>query len=163
MSKDQQGNGEARLAVGAQRNHGSTGIGIGDLNRAVAWTSLTLGAGTGLILGLWSFDGPLPVPAWIGDYGDTPRRLLRLAHIAFFGLGILNLLLARELLALGLGERTMRAAFRCMNFGNALLPMTLFAAAIHLPLMPLAALPAVSVFVSLGLTAGGVWRRLRNP
>ena len=47
-------------------------------------------------MGLWSFDGPLAAPAWIGDYGDTALRLLWLGQIAFFGLGILNLLLVKN-------------------------------------------------------------------
>ena len=51
-------------------------------NRAVGWSSLALGAVTGLILGRWSFDGPMAMPEWLGDHGDTPRRLARLGHIA---------------------------------------------------------------------------------
>ena len=70
--------------------------GAGELNRVVAWLSLAAGAGTGLIMGLWSFDGPVAAPAWIGNYGATPRRLLRLGHIAFFGRGIVNLLLVKN-------------------------------------------------------------------
>ena len=58
---------------------------------------MAVGIATGLVMGLWSFDGPVPVPAWLGEYGDTPRRLARLGHIAFLGLGILNLLLDHEL------------------------------------------------------------------
>ncbi len=64
------------------------------LNRAVGFTSLLLGVASGMILGLWSFGGPIPVPEAIGDYGDLPRRFLRLGHIAFFGLGLINLALA---------------------------------------------------------------------
>ena len=81
---------------------------VGNSNRVVGWASLAVGAGTGLILGLWSFDGPFAVPAWLGAYGDVSRRLARLGHIAFFGLGILNLLLARELPALAEGEKCVR-------------------------------------------------------
>src|SRR5947209_10364331 len=61
-------------------------------NRRVGWVSTCLGAATGLILGLWSFDGPFAVPGWLGAYDQTGRRLARLGHIAFFGLGILNIL-----------------------------------------------------------------------
>jgi hypothetical protein len=48
-------------------------------------------------MGLWSFDGPMAPPSWIGEYADTSRRLIRLGHIAFIGLGILDILLANEL------------------------------------------------------------------
>ncbi|MCZ6743025.1 MAG: hypothetical protein O7D27_12800 [Alphaproteobacteria bacterium] len=70
--------------------------GAGELNRVVAWLRLASGAGTGLIMGLWSFDGPVAARAWIGNYGATSRRLLRLGHIAFFGLGIVKLLLVKN-------------------------------------------------------------------
>ena len=132
------------------------------LNRAIALTSLALGAAVGLILGLWSFDGPLPVPAWLGAYVDTPRRLVRLGHIAFFGLGILNLLLAREYAALALRDATIKTAFHCMNFGNVFLPCTLIAAAVYAPAKPFLAAPALSVFIALCLAALGAWRRLAS-
>lgn len=128
----------------------------GESNRVVGWASMVAGAGTGLLMGLWSFDGPVPVPDWIGDYDATARRLIRLGHIAFFGLGILNLLLARELSRLALTQRLVRAAARSMNFGNIFLPVTLFAAAAYHPLKYLLPFPAVSVFVALCITAYGV-------
>ena len=116
---------------------------------------MALGVATGWIMGLWSFDGPLPVPAWLGDYGDTPRRLARLGHIAFLGLGILNLLLAHELPRSGLGPSGRRVASVSMNVGNILLPIGLFAAAAWAPAKYVLAVPATSVFVALCLAAWG--------
>src|SRR5205823_1345599 len=66
-------------------------------NRRIGWASACVGAASGLILGLWSFDGPFTVPEWLGEYDQVGRRLARLGHIAFFGLGILNILMAGEL------------------------------------------------------------------
>jgi len=131
-------------------------------NRVVGWSSLALGAATGLILGLWSFDGPLAVPEWLGGYGDTSRRLARLGHIAFFGLGILNLLLAREFPELGLRAGQRRVASVAMSFGNIFLPLTLFAAAAYRPCKYLMPLPALAVTVAMTLA---VWGALRgsNP
>lgn len=97
-------------------------------SRVVAWSSFTAGAASGLVLGLWSFDGPFPVPSWIGEYGDVSRRLLRLSHIAFFGLAMLNLLLARHLPTLKLSGRMAWLALAGMNFGNIVMPMILVAA-----------------------------------
>ena len=97
-------------------------------SRVVAWSSFTAGAASGLVLGLWSFDGPFPVPSWIGEYGDVSRRLLRLGHIAFFGLAMLNLLLARHLPTLKLSGRMAWLALAGMNFGNIVMPMILVAA-----------------------------------
>jgi len=132
-------------------------------NRLIGWTSTAVGAATGLILGLWSFDGPVAVPAWLGEYGDTSRRLVRLGHIAWFGLGILNILLARELPALALTARTQRIASLAMNLGNVFLPLTLFAAAIYQPLKYLMPWPALSVLVALVLAARGSRIQSREP
>jgi hypothetical protein len=52
-----------------------------------------------------------------------------------------------------------RAAAATMNFGNALLPLSLFAAAAWHPLKYFMPIPAVSVAVALALVAGHVWRR----
>jgi len=110
---------------------------------------------TGLVMGLWSFDGPLSVPAWLGDYDDTSRRLARLGHIAFIGLGILNILLARELPAVVPAARR-RLASVAMNAGNVLMPITLFAAAAYRPAKYALAIPSLLVFVALTLVAWSV-------
>jgi len=126
-------------------------------NRAVAWGCLAAGVATGLVLGLWSFDGPVPVPARLGDYGSVARRLVRLGHIAFLGLGLINLHLARELPALRLSARAAATASRALNLGNVLLPLVLFVAAFVPPVKYLLPLPALSVFVALVLAARGAW------
>lgn len=128
-------------------------------NRFVGWVSLAIGAATGLILGLWSFGGPFAVPTWLGEYDDLSRRLARLGHIAFFGLGILNILLARELPRLTDSAR--RIASPAMNFGNVLLPTTLFAAAAYHPLKYFMSVPALSVFLAM-LTVAFALRKSRD-
>ncbi len=57
------------------------------LNLVVAWVGILLGFLSGLILGL-NFHRE----EWLGGYGSLKRRLYRLAHISFFGLGTVNLL-----------------------------------------------------------------------
>ena len=108
-------------------------------------------------MGMWSFDGPMPVPEWLGAYGDVSRRLARLGHIAFLGLGILDVLLARELPRLALSAAMRRTASFAMILGNVLLPPALFAAAACRPCKYLLPGPAIAVFVALVLTAWGVW------
>lgn len=129
-----------------------------DRNRMIGWVSMALGAGSGLMLGLWSFSGPVPTPDWLGDYDNVSRRLVRLGHIAFFGLGILNILLARELPHLALSTAAQRLALRAMNFGNIFLPLTLWAAGVYHPLKYLMPFPATSVFVALLVAAIGAIR-----
>ena len=132
---------------------------MGDRNRQIGWLCTVLGALTGLVMGLWSFDGPVPTPGWLGEYGTTARRLARLGHIAFFGLGILNVLLAYELSLSALGPQGKRLASFAMNFGNVFLPMTLFAASVFPPLKYLLPLPAIAVALALVLAAKGACSR----
>jgi hypothetical protein len=124
-------------------------------NRRVGWVSTCVGAASGLILGLWSFDGPFAVPGWLGEYDNTARRLARLGHIAFFGLGILNILVAMELRRNSLGLKARRVASWTMNFGNVFLPLTLFAAAAYRPCKYFMSAPAVAVFIALTFIAYG--------
>src|SRR5262249_19243778 len=127
----------------------SSGLAPVEWNRRIGWLSTCLGAISGAIMGLWSFDGPLPVPAWLGEYDQTSRRLARLGHIAFFGLGILNVLLAGELRRSRLGVWGRRTASWAMNFGNVFLPLTLFAAAAYRPLKYGMGAPVLAVLLAL--------------
>jgi hypothetical protein len=56
------------------------------MNLALAWVWLSLGFLSGLGLGLFFHR-----ENWLGGYGSFQRRLYRLAHISFFGLGFVNL------------------------------------------------------------------------
>ena len=56
------------------------------LNLYTAWTCFLLGALAGAVPGLF-FQGE----QWLGGYGSWRRRLIRLGHISFFGIGALNL------------------------------------------------------------------------
>ena len=56
-------------------------------NLILAWLWILLGFVTGMVLGMF-FHGE----NWLGGYGSFKRRMYRLAHISFFGLGAVNLL-----------------------------------------------------------------------
>jgi hypothetical protein len=45
---------------------------------------------------VYAFDGPLRSPAFMGAYGDFPRRLARMAHADAIMLGLACLFAARE-------------------------------------------------------------------
>ncbi|MES9857427.1 MAG: hypothetical protein ABW166_12590 [Sedimenticola sp.] len=127
--------------------------------RLFAWVSFVLGVVTGLVLGLWSFDGPFPTPDFLGDYDSLSRRMTRLGHIAYFGLGFLTLLLSWELSKLILDAREKMLAARMMILGNMFLPLTLFAASIYHPLKYLMPIPALCVLVAMSIAARGAYRR----
>ena len=56
------------------------------INLYAAWIGFLLGAIAGAITGLF-FDRE----SWLGGYADWRRRMVRLGHISFFGIGLLNL------------------------------------------------------------------------
>jgi type VI protein secretion system component VasK len=56
-------------------------------NLFLAWLWILLGFVTGMVLGLFFHR-----ENWLGGYGSLKRRMYRLAHISFFGLGAANLL-----------------------------------------------------------------------
>ena len=57
------------------------------LNLALAWLWILLGFASGMMLGLFFHQ-----EGWLGGYASLRRRMYRLAHISFFGLGAVNLL-----------------------------------------------------------------------
>jgi hypothetical protein len=58
-----------------------------EINLLFAWIWVLAGFASGLILGLF-FNRE----DWLGGYTSLKRRLFRLAHISFFGLGAVNLM-----------------------------------------------------------------------
>lgn len=114
----------------------------GEVNLRSAWFLIAAGLGLGAILGLWSFDGPFPAPAGMEDFGDLPRRLVRLAHIALLALPILSLHYIPALRASALDSRTKERAARLLHIGTVGLPLTLIAAALFPPLKYLLPAPA---------------------
>ncbi|HEX5399296.1 MAG TPA: hypothetical protein VFY06_09630 [Verrucomicrobiae bacterium] len=56
-------------------------------NLFLAWLWILLGFTTGMVLGMF-FHGE----KWLGGYASFKRRMYRLGHISFFGLGTVNLL-----------------------------------------------------------------------
>lgn len=56
-------------------------------NLILAWLWILLGFTSGMVLGMF-FHGE----NWLGGYASFKRRMYRLGHISFFGLGAVNLL-----------------------------------------------------------------------
>jgi hypothetical protein len=60
---------------------------IPQLNLILAWLWVVIGFLSGMVLGLFFHRED-----WLGGYGSFKRRMYRLGHISFFGLGAVNLL-----------------------------------------------------------------------
>ncbi|OHE81140.1 MAG: hypothetical protein A3G75_12420 [Verrucomicrobia bacterium RIFCSPLOWO2_12_FULL_64_8] len=59
------------------------------INLAGGWTGFLGGAASGALIGLFFHRDD-----WLGGYGSFPRRMVRLGHIACWGLGLINILFA---------------------------------------------------------------------
>lgn len=60
---------------------------IPQLNLILAWLWIVIGFVTGMVLGMFFHR-----EHWLGGYASLRRRMYRLGHISFFGLGAVNLL-----------------------------------------------------------------------
>ena len=78
---------------------------ITQLHIITGWTGMLGGALSGAILGMYFYKQD-----WAGGYGSFRRRMMRLGHIAFFGIGFLNLMFAFSIQVLALPETYERIA-----------------------------------------------------
>ena len=89
-------------------------------NLIAGWSGFLAGAVTGALMGLFFHR-----ENWLGGYGSFPRRMLRLGHIACFGLGLINILFALTAATLPLSPRA-DAASLLLVVGMITMPTTCF-------------------------------------
>ncbi len=71
------------------------------LNLYSAWIGILLGFASGALIGLFFHRTD-----WMGGYSSPSRRMIRLGHISFFGLAIINFFYALSASTLGLFPAT---------------------------------------------------------
>lgn len=106
------------------------------LNLFAGWSGFLAGAVTGALLGL-AFHRE----DWLGGYGSFPRRMLRLGHIACFGLGLINILFALTTAVIPAGP-LLPGAGTCLVVGMITMPLTCFLTAWRKPCRHLFFIPA---------------------
>lgn len=118
------------------------------LNIAFGWAWILAGIFAGALIGLRFAD-----ERWLGGYASHKRRLVRLGHISFIGLGLLNILFGLTL-ALPLQGMGAVAAW-CMVGGAVTMPLCCFWMAWDRRLTMLFSLPVslVTAGIVLGLMA----------
>lgn len=111
------------------------------INIVAAWIGFALGGVAGMIPGLFFHRQD-----WLGGYTSWPRRLIRLAHISFFGIGFLNL-------GMGLTGRVLdinsQPASILMLVGAVTMPLVCYASALRPVFRNLFFIPAGSVLLSV--------------
>ena len=111
------------------------------INLTAAWIGFAFGAVSGAIPGLFFHRKD-----WLGGYTSWPRRLIRLAHISFFGIGFLNLGLALTVQTL---EITSSVASVLMLVGAVFMPAICYASAYRPVFRHLFFIPAGSILLSI--------------
>ncbi len=115
------------------------------------WSGMLGGVVSGAALGLFFHRED-----WMGGYASFRRRLARLGHISFFGLGFLNLLLAFTNQLIGLPDRAASLAAGALIVAAVAMPTCCFLAAWRPSFRHLFAVPVVSVFTGIVATLVGV-------
>lgn len=118
-------------------------------NLQAAWVAVLLGCVAGAVQGLFFRS-----VAWLGGYDSWKRRMTRLGHISFFGIGFINLLFALSLPSLG-SHPSLIWGSRLLVIGAILMPLVCYLSAIDDRFRHLFFLPAGSVIAAAGIV---VWR-----
>ena len=117
---------------------------IANLNILVGWIGMLSGAVSGAVIGLYfGRDG------WAGGYASFRRRMLRLGHISFFGIGFLNLLFGLTLTAVSLPPAHSRIASAGFLIALIAMPACCFLTAWKKPLRHLFPIPVLAVLAGI--------------
>src|SRR4030095_7648045 len=116
------------------------------LHLLAAWIGFLCGVVSGALIGLF-FDRE----DWLGGYSSFPRRLIRLGHISFFGLGFLNALFALTISVIQVPELPGRLASIGLLTGAITMPLCCFASAWRKPLRCLFPIPVASLLGAVSL------------
>lgn len=115
-------------------------------NEVFGWVWVLAGILAGLALGMRFHRED-----WLGGYASHPRRLLRLGHISFFGLGFLNILFALSGAQAGLPPERLALASWAFIAGAATMPVCCALMAWRRELHLVFAVPVTSLLVGTAL------------
>jgi hypothetical protein len=124
------------------------------INLIGGWLALLAGVLSGSIAGLLFHD-----ENWMGGYASFRRRLARLGHISFFGLGFVNLLFAATATQLLLRPGYLSVASIGLIVGAITMPICCYLTAWKKPLRHLFPIPVLSVAIGIVAILTGWWLR----
>ncbi len=110
------------------------------------WLGMLGGVLSGALMGLFFLK-----PDWMGGYGSQPRRLVRLGHISFFGIGLLNLFYALSLTPLEVPETAARCGSLAFLTALISMPACCFLTAWRTPMRHLFPIPVLSTATGIVL------------
>ena len=115
------------------------------INIQAAWVGFLLACVAGAITGLFFHKAD-----WLGGYASWQRRMIRLGHISFFGIGFLNLSFALTVRALGM-DAGLRGTSILLLVGAVTMPAVCYLSAWKTFFRNLFFIPAMSVTVGIAL------------
>lgn len=121
------------------------------VNEAFGWAWFVLGMLSGAALGLG-----FRREAFMGGYASWRRRLARLGHISFFGLGLINVLFAISAQRLTLGPGWIDTASWALIAGGVTMPLCCGLAAWIPKTRHLFAIPVLTLLLGTTITAIGL-------
>jgi len=115
---------------------------IGDANVIFGWVWMCFGFILGMTMGIWA-EGK----QWLGGYASVTRRYLRLGHVAFIALSMINILYGKELPLVDLSENMKNIGSFLMIFGAVGVPVTCISAAFIRKTKYFLPLPASAILI----------------
>ncbi len=120
-------------------------------NMLAGWTGMIFGLLSGAVIGLFFHKD-----TFAGGYTSFRRRMMRLGHVAFFGLGIINVIFSLTLTTTNVVLHYPTLASLALIAGAILMPLVCFLTAWKKPFRHLFALPVVCVAITLILLLQGL-------
>ena len=115
-------------------------------NLLAGWLGMLGGVASGAVIGLFFHRED-----WMGGYTSFRRRMTRLGHISFFGLGFLNMMFALTASMVALPPLALRLASLGLILGAVTMPVCCFLSAWRKPLRHLFPIPVAGL--SIGIVA----------
>lgn len=119
------------------------------INLYAAWIGIFAGCIAGAVQGLFFHKDD-----WLDGYGSWRRRITRLGHISFFGIGFINFAFAVSLRMLEM-EGELVVSSRLLIVALITMPLLCYLSAFKKPLRNLFFIPAGSVIIAILLF---LWR-----
>jgi hypothetical protein len=134
---------------------------IGFINIVAGWSGMVIGISSGAFLGMYAFNGPFRPLKGHEAYDALPRRMLRLAHIAWVMLPLINIVYGNHIDAANLSDEMKLFGSWAQIVGMIGVPtfLTLSALVWH-PFKYFEAIPVSATLISLCIIAYGYIRLL---
>lgn len=110
------------------------------------WFGMLGGVLSGALMGLFFLK-----PDWLGGYGSQPRRLVRLGHISFFGIGLLNLFYGLSLTPFAIPAEAARWGSLALLAALVTMPLCCFLTAWRQPMRHLFPIPVLSAGAGIAI------------